>query len=443
MSLGSVVAPLTVFAYRLPAGPTSETRSVFETRGFATVATTTDTPYLNIFDPEFHYEHPSIAEARERHWYADTPLGPIVLRHEDVWALLKDRRLVPGGRRYMHKIGITEGPLYEWFVYMLASLPPDDHRRVRALVTKAFSPRMVENLRPTVRSIAERLADGIARRGNVCEFVEAFAEPLPALVMCEMLGVPSEDYDQFHRWANEIGLVFNTSAERPRSEAAVVGLSKYVEELVARRRQSPGDDLISSLILTEEAGERLTTDELLNLLVLLVWAAQDTTARQLGRAIVAFAEYPDQWQVLSERPALINQAVEEICRFSPQARVTFRAANEGIKHRDLEIAVDSMVLFSITSANHDPRAYGAPDQLDVAAAREPRQLVFGGGPYTCLGAGAARLELAEGIAALVRRFGPPSVTGPVSWGPPTAMIHGPHELPLRFESRSPPSAPRG
>lgn len=399
------------------------------------MGTTTEVPYLNIFDPDFHYEHPSIAEARERHWYAETPLGPIVLRHQDVWTLLKDRRLVPGGRRYMHKIGITEGPLYEWFVYMLASLPPDDHRRVRALVTKAFSPRMVENLRPVVRSIAERLAADIASGPETCEFVEAFAEPLPALVMCEMLGVPSEEYDQFHRWANEIGLVFNTSAERPRSEAAVVGLSEYVEDLVARRRRSPGNDLISSLILTEEAGERLTTEELHNLLVLLVWAAQDTTARQLGRAMVAFAEHPEQWQLLYERPELINQAVEEICRWSPQARVTFRAANEEFEYRDLRIPVDAMVLFSITGANRDPRAYDAPDRLNIAATREPRQLVFGGGPYTCLGAGAARLELAEGIAALVRRFEAPWIVGPISWGPPTAMIHGPHQLPLRLESR--------
>jgi cytochrome P450 len=398
-------------------------------------------PFLNIFEPEFHYEHPAIVQAREQSWYADTPLGPIVLRHEDVWALLRDRRLVPGGRRYMHKIGITEGPLYDWFVYMLASLPPDDHKRVRALVTKAFSPRMVEGLRPLVRSIAERLADKIAQGGDECEFVEAFAEPLPALVMCEMLGVPAEDYDQFHRWANEIGLVFNTSAERARSEGAVVGLSEYVESLVARRRDAPGADLISALIHVEEAGERLTTAELHNLLVLLVWAAQDTTARQLGRAVVAFSEYPEQWELLRERPELITQAVEEICRWSPQARVTFRAVNEDLVYRQLELPTDAMVLFSIWAANRDPRAYENPDSLDITAVREPRQLVFGGGPYTCLGAGAARLELAEGIAALVRRFAPPSVTGPMTWGASTAMIHGPHELPLRLAARSPMAAP--
>lgn len=392
--------------------------------------------FLNIFDPEFDYEHPSIVEAREEGWYAATPLGPIVLRHDEVWALLRDRRLVPGGRRYMHKIGITEGPLYEWFVNMLASLPPNDHRRVRALVSKAFSPRMVESLRPVARSIAERLADEIADGGNPCDFVDAFAEPLPALVMCEMLGVPAEDYDQFHRWANEIGLVFNTSAERARSEAAVVGLSEYVESLVERRRKAPGDDLISALIQVEEAGEHLTTAELLNLLVLLVWAAQDTTARQLGRAMVAFSQNPDQWQLLAERPELLPQAVEEICRWSPQARVTFRAVNEDLVFNGLELPTDTMVLFSIWAANRDPRAYEDPDRLDITAVREPRQLVFGGGPYTCLGAGAARLELSEGIAALVRRFGPPSVTGPITWGPPTAMIHGPHELPLRFEART-------
>ena len=400
------------------------------------MTTETAAPFLNIFDPEFHYEHQSIADAREQNWFAETPLGPMILRNEDAWALLRDRRLVPGGQRYMYKIGITQGPVYDWFIHMLASLPPTDHGRLRGLVAKAFSPAVIESLRPAVQTIATTMANDIGQTGESCEFVSVFAEPLPALVMCELLGVPTEDYELFHRWANEIGLIFNTTAELPRSEAAIVGLSEYVDTLLERRRWEPGDDLISALIHVEEAGDHLTPAELHNLLVLLVWAAQDTTARQLGRAIVAFAQHPDQWDLLHEQPDLTPQAVEEVCRWSPQARVTFRAVNEDLRYRDLDLPTDAFVLFSIAAANRDPRIFDEPDDFNIRLSRKSRQLVFGAGPYTCLGTALARLELVEGLAALVSAFEPPVVTGPVTWGPPTAMIHGPHVLPVQLVRRS-------
>lgn len=394
--------------------------------------TATAVPFLNLFDPTFDYNSAEVAEAREASWYAEVPHGYMVLRHAEAWDILRDRRFVPGGARYMHSHGITSGPLYDWFVNMIASVGNQDHDRLRPLVIRVFSPRLVESLRPLVRATAEKLAEDLAQGGEVCEFVSAFAEPLPALVMCKMLGVPEEDYVHFHHWAHDMGLTFNYSDEHlPQAEAAVVGLSEYISSMLAERRERLGDDLVSNLIRAERAGE-LSEAELHNLVLTLVWAAQDTTARQLGRAMVAFSEYPEQWSALHRRPTLADQAVEEICRWTPQARATFRFATEDIECNGVLIRAGSMVIICIVAANRDSRAFDAPDVFDIELSRGPRQLVFGGGIHMCLGAAAARLELSEGVGALTRRFGAPVVTGEIEWSPPTAMIHGPHILPLRF-----------
>jgi cytochrome P450 len=315
---------------------------------------------------------------------------------------------------------------------MIASVGQEDHDRLRPLVIRVFSPKFVESFRPFVRATAERLAGDIAQGPDVCEFVSAFAEPLPALVMCRMLGVPEDDYIHFHHWAHDMGLTFNYADEQlPQAEAAVIGLSEYITSMLAARRAHLGDDLVSNLIRAADVGA-LSEAELHNLVLTLVWAAQDTTARQLGRALVAFSEHPDQWTALAGRENLKDQAVEEVCRWTPQARATFRFATEDVVLHGLPIASGSMVSICIVAANRDPRAYSDPDRFDIEADRRPRQLVFGGGMHTCLGAPAARLELSEGLSALARRLGPPSIAGPVTWSPPTAMIHGPHRLPLCF-----------
>jgi cytochrome P450 len=392
--------------------------------------------FINLFDPAFSYDSPLVAQARETHWYADSPLGPIVLRHEEAWEVLKDRRLVPGGRRYMESHGITSGPLFDWFVGMIASIGQEDHDRLRPLVIRVFSPKYVESFRAYVRETAERLAANIAALAGECEFVSAFAEPLPALVMCRMLGVPQEDYIHFHKWAHEMGLTFNHSTEDlPRAEAAVVAMSAYVTSMLEERRNSLTDDLVSNLLRAHDGGE-ITWDELHNLVLTLVWAAQDTTARQLGRTIVAFSQHPDQWNDLAINQDLASQAAEEVFRWTPQARVTFRFALEDVEINDLTIKHGTGVFICIAAANRDPRAYDDPDRFDIHVQRKPRQLVFGGGIHMCLGAAAGRLELTEGLAALTRRFGPPEITGPVVWSPNTAMIHGPHELPIRFAEKA-------
>ena len=393
-----------------------------------------DVPFLDIDDPGFSPESPAVAEARERHWWARTPRAPYVLRHAEARQVLQDRRLVHGAAKFMVMMGVTAGPTFEWWKNAIMSLEGEDHARIRGLVQKAFTAAGVEGLRGFTRTTAERLAAAIDPAG--CEFEDAFAEPLPTLVMCELLAVPTSDYEAFHRHANDIGLAFSRdiSAEQlPRIDAAITGMSDYVADLIADRRKNLGDDLISSLITVEEAGERLTTDELHNLVLILIWSGQDTTARQLGRAAVAFAQHPDQWRLLAGDLGLIDQAVEEVCRWSPQTRMLWRFAEEDVTHHDLEIPAGSMTFISVVSANRDPRAWGdGADAFDITVPRRAINLDFSAGIHLCLGAHLARLEMTEGLRALVQRFGPPEVTGEITWRPASAAIHGPDALPLRF-----------
>jgi cytochrome P450 len=337
----------------------------------------------------------------------------------------------------MRMHGITGGPFYDWWMNVLMGVPLEDHSRLRGLVNRAFTPRMIETLRPFMRTTAERLADELAARGD-CDFVEAFAEPLPTLIMCELLGVPTDDYDKFHYVSNDIGLAFsrNLGEELAQVEAALGALSDYVGALIEERRAELGDDLISTLIKAEEHGNRLSEKELNNLVLLLVWAGQDTTARQLGRALVVFAEHPEQWTLLGEHPELAAQAVEEVCRWSPQARTTWRFAATDVEFHGLEVPAGTWIMVSSVAANRDPRAFADPERFDITVPRKARQLAFGGGIHNCLGAGTARVEMAEGLVALAQRLGPPTVTGPITWRPPQAVIHGPDELPLRFAAHA-------
>jgi cytochrome P450 len=400
---------------------------------------TSSVPFLDVLDPKFDFESAEVTDARERNWYADSPIGPLILRHREAEDLLRDHRLT-SGEGFMESRGISSGPLYEWWTTAMMSVGVADHARLRRLLNKTFTPRVVEALRPVTRDIASRLADRIAAGGGECEFVSLFGDPLPALVMCELLGVPAGDYDRFHRWSYDIGLAFSRGdlggALLERVDAAVAAMTEYVGGLIAERREHPGSDLLSAMITAQEAGDSLTVQELHNLTVLLVWAGQDTTARQLGRARVGFAHHPDQWELLGQRPDLLPQAVEEVCRWSPQARFIWRYAPEDVQYQDLLIRRGTQVTSCNAPANRDPRAFENAERFDITIERKAKQLVFGSGMYYCLGVALARLELVEALAVLTSRFGPPTVTGPITWRPPMAAVHGPDVLPLRF--RAPP-----
>jgi cytochrome P450 len=394
-------------------------------------------PFLDIVDQEFHFDAPEVIAAQERNWYANTPLGTLVLRYAEARDLLRDPRLDHNGKRYLEMAGIDSGPIHDWFVPMIVNHDGEVHRRLRGLVHKAFTPRMVDGLRPFIRAKAEELSGHLAS-ADVCEFVEDFGNPLPLAVMCELLGVPPEDYDTFRVWTADIGLVFSLAmgGDIPRRvENALVGLNGYVGALMADKSASPTDDLISALVTAQhEDDDRVSVEELRNLIVTLVFAAHDTTRHQLGNAMVAFAEHPGQWRLLADRPELVAQATDEVIRWLPSSGTVYRFAAQDLEYRGVHFTKDTYFMMCIGIAQRDPRVFRDGAGFDISVAREAPTLQFGAGPHHCLGSALAKAEIAEVLGVLTDRLAPPVVAGPVGWRPPIG-IHGPEPLPLRFGTR--------
>ncbi|HSV65261.1 MAG TPA: cytochrome P450 [Mycobacteriales bacterium] len=394
---------------------------------------THDVPFLDIVDPASDLNSPEVSLAQAKSWYAESPNGLLVLRYAEAQELLRDKRLNHNGKGYMEMNGVFEGPIYDWFVPMISNHDGDDHRRIRGLVNKAFTPRMVSNLRPFVRAKAGHLAEYLGSV-EVCDFVEDFANPLPLAVMCELLGVPAEDYDTFRIWTADIGLVFSLAHGgdiAARVQTAVVGLYEYVDSLINDKKATPTDDLISALVAAQQADGLVSRDELRNLIVTLVFAAHDTTRHQLSNAVVTFSEHHEQWTLLAQRPELASQAVEEVMRWCPSATSVYRFAAEDLDFRGLHIKEGTFLMICVRAAQRDPRVFHNGGSFDITVTREAIPLQFGGGPHYCLGAALARAELGEALPVLASRLGPPSIAGPVTWRPTTG-IYGPNELPLRF-----------
>lgn len=397
---------------------------------------TTDVPFLNILDPEFDFTSSEVIAAQEQSWYATTPNGLVVLRYAEANELLRDPRLNHNGKGYLEQNGVVDGPVYDWFVPMIVNIDGPEHRRLRGLVNKAFTPRMIDSLRPFIRAKVEELTDHLASV-DVCEFVDDFGDPLPLAVMCELLGVPPEGYETFRVWTTDIGLVFSMGygGDIPdRVASAVSGLHGYVDTLIADKKAHPTEDLISALVTAQAAEGRVTSEELRNLVVTLVFAAHDTTRHQLANAMVTFAEYPDQWERLATHPELAPRAVEEVIRWCPSAMSVYRFAGEDFDFHGLHITEGTFLTMGVQTAQRDPRAFDNAHSFDIAATRKAAPLQFGAGPHHCLGSALARTELSEALPVLATRLRPPSLTGPVDWRPPLG-IHGPVTLPLRFAQR--------
>jgi cytochrome P450 len=392
-----------------------------------------EAPFIDITDPSFDFDVPELRAARERHWYAHTPMGLLALRYAEAQELMRDRRLIHDGAAFLAQSGILDGPVYDWYVPMIGNRLGEDHTRLRALVNKVFTPRTVNRLRPFIRATATTLTEQLAGRDE-CEFVEDFATALPLAVMSELLGVPSTDYETFGEWTADIGLVFTIGhgGDIPRRvAAAVVGLTGYAEQLIADKLATPGEDLISELVLARQRDGLVSHAELVNLIVTLVFGAHDTTRHQFSNAMVSFAEHPDQWAVLRSRPELAERAVEEIIRWRPSATVIFRFVAEDFDFHGAPLAAGTFVMACVPIAHRDPRVFLGGDVFDITVARPAGVLQFGGGMYHCLGAALARAELGEALPVLAARLGAPSVTRPITWRPPLG-IYGPEALYLRF-----------
>jgi cytochrome P450 len=394
------------------------------------VATAGEVAFFDLFDPSFRVDSPAVHAARAANWYARTPLGFAVLRYEAAQAFLRERRLRQGGMDSLLLQGVSEGPLVDWWRLIILNVEGETHARLRRLVGRAFTPRNLERLRPRMWAVAGELIDALADQA-ACDFVEAFADPYPIRVIGELLGVADEDYPQFTRWSHDLGLAFGLTVAQDleRIEAGLEGLYGYADELLARRRAAPGDDLVSQLIAAEEAGDRLSDDELRAMVVALVFAGHDTTRNQLGWAMHAFLEHPEQWGLLASQPSLATRAVEEVMRLHPTVPAITRVAVEDVTYEGVTIPAGSYLSIFVGAANTDPAVFGDAT-FDITVER-PAQLGFGGGVHYCLGAWLARTEMAEALPLLAARLRNPRPAGPASWRP-SLGITGPVRLPISF-----------
>lgn len=381
------------------------------------------------YDADPHGAHRA---ARRRAWYAETPMGRMALRHAEVSALLRDRRLAELGGRALAMVGITDGPLWDWWTTMLFSQDGESHQRLRRLVSTAFTPRSVEQSRPALRAVAERLLAPLAPGAEV-ELVSAFCAPFAASVIGELLGIDPADHGRFFAASDDLALAFTgqLATERDRIEAGLSALCDYAADLVTDRRRRPGDDLLSRLVAAEDAGERLTAGELVMLVTILIFGGLDTTRCQLACAAATFCERPDQWRLLAERPDLAGRAAEEILRFEPAGAGAPRVAVCDFEFGGVAFAGGDIVLPSTMAANRDPDAFIEPDRFDVTAQRGTGQLTFGGGAHYCLGAALARAELVEVLSLLPRRMPDLRLAGEPRWRR-LATIRGPEHLPVVF-----------
>lgn len=284
---------------------------------------------------------------------------------------------------------------------------PPDHTRLRGLVNKAFTPRVVEGLRPRIQEIVDRLLDAAAERGEI-DVIADLAFPLPVAMICELLGVPAEDVGRFRVWSAMAARSLDPDFVLPQEEIdtrdrAFGEFNDYFRELIAKRRKRLGEDVLSALIVAEDEGQKLTENELIATAILLLIAGHETTVNLIGNGTLALLRNPDEAQRLRDDPTLIRSGVEELLRYDSPVQLTSRIAGEDIELPSLTLEKGKQAILMLGSANRDPEQFPDPDRLDLGRS-DNRHLAFGMGIHFCLGAPLARAEGQVALGELVRRF---------------------------------------
>jgi cytochrome P450 len=386
--------------------------------------------------------HQQLAETRQRGWLAKSPLAYIVLDRDAGEFFLRSRKTAFPGRQLAEFFGVTSGPLAEHIDANILNLGGQQHRRLRALVGPALTPRAADRWRPVMRGFLEQLWAQPAADGG-CDFVTAVARPYPSLTIATVLGAPHQHAEQLHTWSSWVQRQFDIRAletNRDDIERAVTEVRDYVTGLLEAKRAAPGDDLISDLLAARDEGDRLSAEECVQLVTNLLAGGIDTTTGQLAHAIRLFAARPGQWALLAAEPSLVPRAVEEVLRFEPVTPFTARICLEQVEHRDVVFPAGTIVAVCAERAN---RQGEGGENFDITAPRESRLLTFGAGIHFCLGANLARAELEEALAFLAPRTpglaldGPPQLGGiegiygvdklPITWSDSSTMSpnHGP------------------
>ncbi|MGW0853837.1 cytochrome P450 [Streptomyces sp. NPDC002690] len=367
-------------------------------------------PWSPAFVADPYPAYAALRAAGRVHWFEPTRQW-LIPHHADVSALLRDRRL---GRTYLHRFtheefGVTPPPAaHEPFTTLngqgLLDLEAPDHTRIRRLVSKAFTPRTVERLAPTVRRLAAELVDAFVAEGGG-DLLAAVAEPLPVAVIAEMLGVPESDRALLRPWSAAICGMFELNPSEETARAAVTAsteFSAYLRELIAVRREKPGEDLISGLIAAHDEDERLTEQEMISTCVLLLNAGHEATVNTTVNGWRTLFHHPGQLAALRADHGLLSTAVEELLRYDTPLQMFERWVLDDIEIGGTVVPRGSEVALLFGSANRDPERFTDPDTLDLARPDNPH-VTFGAGIHYCLGAPLARIELAASFDELLRK----------------------------------------
>ncbi|MEV4056198.1 cytochrome P450 [Amycolatopsis sp. NPDC049688] len=317
-------------------------------------------------------------------------------------------------------------------VRAFAFLNPPDHTRLRRLVAKAFTPRVIETLQPRIEALATEAIDRILDGGEV-DFMETLAAPLPVTVIAELLGVPAGDRERFGAWSAAMARASDPGFLLPPGVAEQAATARrefiaYFRDLAAERRRAPGEDLLSALVAVTDQGQVLSEGELLVTLTLLLVAGHETTTNLLGNGVLALLRNPGQYAALTGDGALAEAAVEEILRYDSPVQLTMRTATAGTTLGDVRLAAGDQALVFIGAANRDPRVHQAPDTFDITRPPE-RHLAFGHGIHFCLGAPLARLEGRTVLRELARRAPGLQLAGDPEWAA-TVTLRGLSSLPV-------------
>ena len=315
---------------------------------------------------------------------------------------------------------------------VLLFMDAPDHTRLRGLISKAFTPRTVEQMRPRMAGLTEELLAPLRETGRF-DVIGDFAYPLPVTVICELLGVPAEDRELFRRLTGEMAVVLDLDAtpeQFGRAAGAMLTFTAYLVPLFEERRRSPRTDLISTLVAAEEAGDRLGADELLTTVILLLVAGHETTMNLIGNGLLALLRHPDQLALLRDRPDLMPSAVEELLRYDSPVRRVARVALEDSVVDGQQVRAGEQVIAMVDAANHDPAVFASPGRLDVTRDAR-RHLAFGGGAHYCLGAALARAEAQVALGALIALPDVELAVDEPTWRPLEAL-HALESLPVTF-----------
>jgi cytochrome P450 PksS len=365
----------------------------------------------------------------------------LVTRYEDVLSLLRDGRFAKSRYNAMTPEQLRKQPwvppMFRPLERNMLDVDPLDHTRLRGLVHKAFTPRLIDQMQKRVQTVADELLDAVSRKGRM-DLIGDYALPLPMTIITEILGVPTKDHDKFHKWSKVIVSLnqFNVGWRAIPAVWAIWKFNRYLRSFFKIRRADPRDDLASALIQAEESGDKLSEDELLAMVFLLLVAGHETTVNLIGSGVLALLEHPEEMESLRSNPSLIQSAVEELLRYTaPVFMSTERFAREDVTIQGVTIRRGEVTLGVIGSANRDEEVFDNPDNLDLI--REPnKHLSFGYGIHYCLGAPLARLEAQIAIKTLLARVQGLRLQGSTDslrWRP-SLFLRGLDALPIEYTS---------